>query len=171
MCQPIGVPGAFPIKLILQAPGAGIHVMPQNYEGLGISLMYPDGWKLDLAGDANEEEPTGVSFESPCGAFISITRSSDTDGMSAVASARAVMESEYEEVESEDYTRRIADMDFHVVEQRFVYLDFIIVSQIMSFTMSEQTYLVQIQGEDRDLHSLERVFEAMLTSIFRDRAA
>jgi hypothetical protein len=143
--------------------------MPQSYEGLGIALMYPDGWKVDIAEDGRED--SGVSFESPCGAFISITRYAAADAESALRNAQEVMESEYEEVETEEFTKNIANFEFHVVEQRFVYLDFIIVSQLLSFKIEDRTYLVQIQGEDRDIDNLQMVFDAMLTSIFRPVAA
>jgi hypothetical protein len=137
--------------------------MPQEYTGLGISLMYPDTWRI-------EEDPSdteGISVESPGGAFMSIHCYPGINPDEAIENARQVMLTEYEEVETETFTRTITDRLYEVVSQRFVYLDFIIVSQILSFTHAGNTYLVQIQGEDREVDQLQPVFDAMLASVFQ----
>ncbi len=37
--------------------------MPQQYEGIGVSVMYPDGWSIE----EDTTENNSVSFESPLG--------------------------------------------------------------------------------------------------------
>jgi hypothetical protein len=143
--------------------------VPQRFDGLGISLLYPDGWKIDV-NELSEAEDT-VSFESPCGAFISITRHDPQSVEVALTDAQNVMDTEYDEVETDSFAKRIANQELDVIEQRFVYLDFIIVSQLMCFQQSGSAYLVQIQGEDRDIDQLQLVFDAMLTSIFQQSKA
>jgi len=137
--------------------------MPLQYDGLGVSVMYPDGWKIEE--DSTEED--SVSFESPLGAFLTITRYPTLNFAEAVEKAHQVMLAEYDEVESEDSSRTIAEREFEVVALRFVYLDFLIVSELFSFLLNGATYLVQIQGEDRDIEKLQPVFQAMLTSLFQ----
>ena len=137
--------------------------MPLNYNGLGVSVMYPDGWKIEEDGT----EENSVSFESPLGAFLTITRYPELDFSDAVEKAHQVMLAEYDEVESEEFSRTIADREFHVTALRFVYLDFLIVAELFRFLMGGSTYLVQIQGEDRDIEKLQPVFQAMLTSLFQ----
>ena len=137
--------------------------MPLHYNGLGVSVMYPDGWKIEEDGT----EENSVSFESPLGAFLTITRYPELNFSDAVEKAHQVMLAEYDEVESEEFSRTIADHEFNVTALRFVYLDFLIVAELFSFLLGGNTYLVQIQGEDRDVEKLQPVFQAMLTSLFQ----
>ncbi len=137
--------------------------MPQHYAGLGISLMYPDTWRIE----EDTSDSLGISIESPGGAFMSIICYPSLTPDEAIENARQAMLTEYEEVETETFTRAILDRLFEIISQRFVYLDFIIVSQILSFTHADSTYLVQIQGEDREFDQLQPVFDAILASIFQ----
>ncbi len=141
--------------------------MPQRFEGLGISLLYPDGWKRD---ESTTEEEDSVIFESPCGAFISISRVDERRLDEALSNVQSIMDSEYDEVETDRFVKRLADQDLDVVEQRFVYLDFIVVSQLFHFLQNGSAYIVQIQGEDRDVDQLQLVFDAMLTSLLKQPA-
>ncbi len=137
--------------------------MPLQFDGLGVSVMYPDGWKIEEDGTDQDS----VSFESPLGAFMTITRYPTLNFSDAVENAHQVMLAEYDEVESEPFSRSIADREFHGMALRFVYLDFLIVAELFSFALAGSIYLVQIQGEDRDVEKLQPVFEAMLTSLFQ----
>ena len=137
--------------------------MPLQYHGLGVSVMYPDGWKIEEDGT----EENSVSFESPLGAFLTITRYPELNFSDAVEKAQQVMLAEYDEVEAEELSRTIADREFKVTALRFVYLDFLVVAELFSFRLGGSTYLVQIQGEDRDVEKLLPVFQAMLTSLFQ----
>ncbi len=138
--------------------------MPLQFEGIGISLMYPDTWRI-------EEEPSdsqGISIESPGGAFMFINCYPSLSPDEAIENACQAMLAEYDEVETETFTRTVSDRLFEVVAQRFIFLDLIIVSQVLSFTHADNTYLVQIQGEDREVDQLQPVFDAMLASIFQN---
>ena len=137
--------------------------MPQQYHGLGVSIMYPDGWKIEE--DVTDQD--SVSFESPLGAFMTVTRYPTLNFSDAVENAHQVMLAEYDEVESEQFSRTIAEREFQGMALRFVYLDFLIVAELFSFAHAGSIYLVQIQGEDRDVEKLQPVFEAMLTSLFQ----
>lgn len=138
--------------------------MPKQYEGMGISLLYPDNWQLTE--DTVGEIVTGMTLESPEGAFLAVNRYSNiSDIEEVISSAKDAMESEYEDVESEAEEILIADFDLLGTVQRFYYLDLIITSKLYAFLHHDDTYLIQIQGEDRDIDRLEPVFQAMLTSM------
>ena len=134
--------------------------MPKRFESLGLSFLYPDNW-------TGSEDHTAGAFmiESPEGAFLAITRFEGSDLKAPVEQAKAVMEGEYEEIEVEPLQKEIANTHLYGVTQRFVYLDLIVVSHLLSFAGHGCTYLVQIQAEDRDMIRLDLVFDAMLTSI------
>lgn len=135
--------------------------MPSTYHWNKLSFMYPDNWKV-----VEDENPDGLSIESPGGAFLSLNLPEDIH--SAFASAKGVMEGEYEEVESENFTKVIGETLLEGVIQRFVYLDLIIASYLAVLESEEQHFpalLIQIQGEDRELDRQMPVFEAILASL------
>ncbi len=135
--------------------------MPERYEGMGFSLLYPETWKVE-----EESGTSAVTLESPEGAFMTVTRFTDTqDPQSAIESAQRTMEEEYEEVETEANSKQFGAQTLTGITQRFIYLDLIVTSQLLAFVNSGSTYLIQIQGEDRDLERLEQVFDAILTSM------
>jgi hypothetical protein len=143
--------------------------MPQQFEGLGLSLLYPDSWTLIEEG--TEGGTRGVNLESPGGSFLSINvYDMQADPADVIAEATEAMEAEYDEIESEPLQVTVADQQLHGTVQRFYYLDFVIVSKIIAVPHGEQMFLVQIQGEDRDIEQNERVFEAILTSMLRSLA-
>lgn len=140
--------------------------MPQKYEDLGLTILYPDNWQTEEDIDAQT-----VTLESPEGAFLTVTRLEQTDLESPIEQAKAAMEHEYEEIEQEPLRKQIADRQLTGLTQRFVYLDLIITSHLISFHGNNCTYLIQIQAEDRDMMRLDRVFDAMLLSICQSLAS
>lgn len=140
--------------------------MPKQYSGMGLSFLYPDSWTATEEGQG--ERGSGVILESPGGSFLSITAlSGDLEPEEVVQEAADAMNAEYEDIESEPLTVQIADQDFHGMIQRFYYLDFVIVSKLITVPVDDHLYLVQIQGEDRDMDQQSLVFEAVLTSMLR----
>lgn len=110
-------------------------------------------------------------LETPGGSFLAITQIEP--GQSAdniVAEAAEAMDAEYEDIESEPYTLQLADQEFHGTILRFYYLDFVIVSQLIAMQCGDRLFLVQVQGEDRDVEQQSLVFEAILTSMLRSLA-
>lgn len=132
--------------------------MPAQFSGFGISLMYPENWKVE------EQSDESVTLESPSGAFLTVTRfpPSMTAG-EAIERAQKTMADEYDQVEQEPLERELSGIRLSGTLQRFVYLDLIITSQLLAFERDEHSYLVQIQAEDRELDELQSVFDAMLT--------
>ncbi len=140
--------------------------MPGNFEGFGIALLYPDSWTLESDNDART-----VSIESPEGAFFTVTRfENSVDAVTALERAESAMQQEYDEVENEALEKIFAGLQLKGSLLRFVYLDLIIASQLLAVAHGGNTFLVQIQAEDRDHERLEPVFDAMLTSLCQNLA-
>lgn len=140
--------------------------MPAHFEGFGIKFMYPDSWTLESDSDGNS-----VFVESPDGAFIAITQCNPAaTAQEALAKARQAMQEDYDEIERESMVKRLAGLTLTGEVLRFVYLDLIVTSQLLSVTHADASYLVQTQAEDREHDKLSPVFDAMLTSFCQNLA-
>jgi hypothetical protein len=134
--------------------------MPQQFDGLGLRLMYPDNWKVE------DETDDSATIESPGGAFMSISRF--PIGPSAdeiLAEATTAMEGEYEITETSNATVEIAGRSIPSRSLHFTYLDFEVTAKLQALITDESTYLIQTQGEDREMDELAVVFLAMQTSL------
>ncbi len=141
--------------------------MPKQYTGHGLSFLYPDTWTITE--DTAEGRP-GVSLESPGGSFISVSALSvDEDATALLEEAAEAMNAEYEEVENEPYSVVIAGQEYEGILQRFYYLDFVVASKLLAIETEDHLYLVQIQGEDRDMDQQSLVFDAILTSMLTSK--
>ena len=134
--------------------------MPQQIERLGCKVLYPDSWKVE-----ENDDQESFTLENPSGSFFTVTRCSDIDD--AMDSVRQAMSEEYEITEEEDFEKQLAGHSMFGINQRFVYLDLIITSQLLQVEGNDQQFLVQIQGEDRDLDKNQQVFDAMLVSMLQ----
>lgn len=136
--------------------------MPKQFSGLDVEVLYPDNWQL-----FEDAESGAVTFESPQGAFMTLTKLAAEQGPSLIEQAKAAMAAEYDAVEEEAVVKNLGPVAFSGITQRFVYLDLIITSHLLSVDARQSTYFVQIQGEDRDMEQLEQVFDALLTCVSR----
>lgn len=139
--------------------------MPKQYSGLGLTFLYPDTWTIS-------EEPSdgrpAVSLENPGSSFLSIcSMPLDEDPAEMLAEAAEAMNAEYEDVESEPLLTEIAGREYEGIVQRFYYLDLLVASKLLAIRTDEHLYLVQVQGEDRDMDQHSMVFDAILTSMLR----
>lgn len=140
--------------------------MPKQYSGMGVSLLYPDSWTISEEGDSSSRE--GVTLESPGGAFLAINAiHSQATPEEVLRQAAEAMDAEYEDIETESCPMQLAGQEFAGVIQRFYYLDFVVSSKLVILTIENKQYLVQIQGEDREVDQQSLVFEAILTSMLR----
>src|SRR5690606_4348871 len=98
--------------------------MPEKYEGLGISLLYPETWKLE-----EDAEASSLTLETPGGAFLTLSTSENLQA--DFLRAQKAMEAEYDEVETEDCQSILAAHTLTGVTQRFVFLDLIVTSQLL----------------------------------------
>jgi hypothetical protein len=145
--------------------------MTKIYQGLGLSCMYPENW--NVTEDTDEGKVLGFTLESPTSAFMTVTEYPWTVPPSeALEQAHAAMKSEYDELEFETFEPNLEWQgqplaDSRAGDVRFYYLDLLVVSRLIAFSIDHRTYLVQIQAEDRDFESLEMVFQAMLISMLK----
>ena len=145
--------------------------MTKIYEGLGLSCMYPENWSLTE--DTDEARVVGFTIESPTSAFITVTEYPWTVApREALEQAQDIMKSEYDNLEYDEVDpeleldgRPLADS--RAGDAHFYYLDLLVVSRFVAFTVDRKTFLVQIQAEDRDFQELEMVFKAMMVSMLK----
>jgi hypothetical protein len=140
------------------------------YQGIGLSCMYPENWRV-----SEDTEPggrtTGFMIESPNSAFMTVSEYPwNVAPREAIDSAKVAMEAEYDNCEFEPFSPTLlvngkAIEDCRAGDVRFYFLDLLVVSRLIAFTVRKTTYLIQIQAEDRDFDSLEKVFQAMIVSM------
>lgn len=146
--------------------------MTKVYQGLGLSCMYPENWKLS-EDTSSSGSTTGFMIESPTSAFMTVNEYPwNVAPREAIEKAREAMEAEYPESEFEPFEPKLMlkgeeIADSRAGDVRFYYLDLLVISRLIAFTVNKKTYLIQIQAEDRDFDKLEQVFQAMLVSILQ----
>ena len=122
-------------------------------------MLYPDNWKLE------EDEPNlSVTLESPHGSFLQVTSCQDSleSDFKKVVEA---MHEEYDDIETDAHDLSIDSELIEGITQRFVCLDMVVTSHLLKLSSDGQNFIVQIQGEDRDMTKDSPIFEACLTSI------
>ena len=145
--------------------------MTKIYQGLGLSCMYPENWSLTE--DTEEGRVVGFTLESPTSAFMTVTEYPWTVApREALEQAQDVMKSEYDNIEYDAIDPEVELdgqplADSRAGDAHFYYLDLLVVSRFVAFTVDRKTFLVQTQAEDRDFEGLEMVFKAMLVSMLK----
>lgn len=145
--------------------------MTKIYQGIGVRCMYPENW--NLIEDTEDGETTGFTLESPTSAFMTVSEYPwNVSPRSAVESSAAAMTAEYEEVEQLEFEPQLSYrgqvlQDCRGIDLQFYYLDLLVTSRVIAFTVERKTYLIQIQAEDRDFTTLEQVFQAMIISMLQ----
>ncbi|AMV34135.1 hypothetical protein VN12_18540 [Pirellula sp. SH-Sr6A] len=149
--------------------------MTKIYQGIGLRCMYPENW--NLIEDTEDGQTTGFTLESPTSAFMTVSEYPwNVSPRSAVESSAAAMMAEYEEVEQQPFDPQLTFrgevlQDSRGADLQFYFLDLLVTSRLIAFTVDRKTYLVQIQAEDRDFMTLEQVFQAMLISMLQSLEA
>ncbi len=140
--------------------------MPLEFDSLGISFLYPDNWTLD-DGDAVAGRES-VTVYSPGGAFwtVSIHRGSTEPDRLARAAVQA-MRDEYKEIESEPARQILGGRELVGYDLCFYYLDLVNTACVRCFRTPVAAYAVFCQAEDREFAQMERVFEAITTSLLK----
>ena len=140
--------------------------MQANFDQFGIIFQYPDNWTLEA--DAVLSGEPSVSVFSPGGAFWSVTvHESHRDPKELVAAVLDTVRGMYDEVDAED-TREIIDgRDVPGCEINFYCLDLTNTARVAVVSSPRAMYLVMYQAEDREFCEVERVFQAMTTSLVR----
>lgn len=143
-----------------------VSIMPATYNGLDLECIYPDNWQLKE--EIIDGEVAGFTIESPDAAFFSLLRYPWTCAPREVLEeALPAMQSEYEQLEANEFDADLGIADSRGLEVNFYCLDFLVTAQLIAFTIRPYTYLVQTQAEDRTFEQLTLVFRAMLTTVLK----
>jgi hypothetical protein len=138
--------------------------MPAIFNSLGISFQYPDNWTLDDS-DALLGRKS-VTVYSPGGAFWTVAmHPGSADPAKLAAAIVKAMKQTYEGLESEEAEETIAGRRLAGHDMAFYCLDLTNTAQVRSFRVGHTSYTVFCQAEDREFKQLERVFEAMTTTL------
>lgn len=135
--------------------------MPETFDGLGLSFLYPDSWTVE-----QQESADGIALHSTGSSFMMLTDCGPTLE-SAFEECQKLMAEEFEEIERSTIQQDISGHRCDGLVQRFVYLDLIVTSTLLRIEKHDRQLLVQIQGEDRELSEQQAVFDAVLTSMLQ----
>ena len=143
--------------------------MPKTHKSQGLSITYPDNW--NLTEDYQDDQVVGFQIQSPGSAFLAILMFDwTTTPEQAIEQAASVIQSEYDNVESETFKPQLIShpgplADTSGRELYFYYLDLLVRTKFIALGIPNHTVLVQFQAEDAEFQSLEKVFEAMLLTL------
>lgn len=138
--------------------------MPAKFDSLGISFQYPDNWTLDDS-DALLGRKSVTVF-SPGGAFWSVTIHSELAEPAKLAAAVIeAMRQEYQGLEAQEAHETMAGRDLTGYDLAFYCLDLTNTARVRSFRAGHSAYTVFCQAEDREFEQVQRVFQAMTTTL------
>jgi hypothetical protein len=107
-----------------------------------------------------------VTIYSPSGAFWSLAlHPGSEDPAKLAAAAVEAMKNVYDSLEAEDASETVAGHDLLGYNMAFFCLDLTNTATIRSLRVAQTTYTIFWQAEDRELGQVERVFQAMTTSL------
>jgi hypothetical protein len=138
--------------------------MPVTFDSLGISFQYPDNWTLDDS-DALLGRKS-VTVYSPGGAFWSVAiHPGSADPAKLAAAVVEAMKQTYEGLEAEETEETVASHRLTGHDMAFYCLDLTNTAEVRSFRVGHTCYTVYCQAEDREFKQLQRVFQAMTTTL------
>jgi hypothetical protein len=141
--------------------------MPAKFEGLGLQFQYPENWTLDDS-DALLGRKS-VTVYSPGGAFWSVAvHFGPVDPAKLAKIVVDAMRQEYAALESEEVSETIAGYELHGYDLNFYYLDLTNTAQVRCLLRGQTTYTIFCQADDREFKQLQRVFQAISTSLIND---
>ena len=137
--------------------------MSQHYQADGISLDYPDDWRLD-----REESEDGwtVLLQSRGTAFVTLT--CDHSGASTeaiVAAALEALQSEYPALESQPQVETLAGQMAVGHDIQFFSLDLTNTCWTRSIYSADGVMLILCQTNDLELERYEPILRAICTSL------
>lgn len=135
--------------------------MPEKFDGLGVSFLYPDSWTVE-----QQEFTNAMTLHSTGSSFMTLMDCGPTLD-STFEECQKLMAEEFEEIERSTIQQDIFGHRCDGLVQRFVYLDLIVTSTLLRIEKKDRQLLVQIQGEDRELSEQQAVFDAVLTSMLQ----
>ena len=141
------------------------------YQQQGLRFEYPDNWSLDVD-DPTDGSKTAITVVSPGGAFWSLSVFPlEVDLPEMLRTALDALTQEYQDLDAEAVTDEIERKPLFGYDVNFYCLDLTNSALIRGFQTSSAAYLLLCQAEDREFDRVQRVFEAMTTSLLRGMLA
>jgi hypothetical protein len=137
--------------------------MPQTFREEGLSLTYPDGWRLE-----REESDSGwtVLLQSPGTAFLTVTADGTLPTVEEMAdTALEALRSDYPTLEAEERMDTLAGQMAFGHDMRFFSLDLTNTCWTRCFYSGVGTVLVLAQASDLDLDEYEPALRAICASL------
>ena len=143
--------------------------MTAVYDNSGVHFQYPENWTLL---EEAQQWPHEITLESPSGAFWALhIYFPPADPLELAADALRAMRMEYDNVEVDPVQEKIGPVDTEGFDMSFFYLDLLITCRARCFNFRDKTFVLIMQGEDRDFATLEPVFLAITMSLLRESTA
>jgi len=141
--------------------------MPAKYRQPGLRFEYPENWQLE------EDRPgvgrASVTVYSPGGAFWSVAlHPREVSPFKLADLLVQAMREEYKDLDVEEVREIMAGHELIGYDLGFFYLDLTNTAKIRTLRTRYGTYAFFCQAEDREFAALEKVFQAMTTSLLRN---
>jgi hypothetical protein len=144
--------------------------VPHQFNGMGVSFLYPDNWVLDEDSNPDPDEGSATVF-SPSGAFLSVSVYSPQSHPDDLAEqAVAGIREEYGDVDVELAEDTVAGVDLKGYNVNFFCMDLTSTAKVRCLRTTKATYAIFCQAEDTDFERLARVFEAITVSLISSLA-
>lgn len=138
--------------------------MTAHYENLGVSFLYPENWQI--VDEEWDGWPRGVSVQSPEGGYWELKIfPSRVDRNALCDQVLAAMRQEYPDVESDVANDDIMDLPAVGYNLTFFCLDLVVISHVRGLHVSDRTYLLTYQAENREFEREQPVFDAITRSL------
>jgi hypothetical protein len=135
-----------------------------TYDRAGISLAYPENWKLEE--DTDEEARLNLTITSPNTAFWTlIVYSESLDLGHLLEETLAALRAEYPDIEVTDAPQEIAGQTLRGKDASFFCLDLTSTTRVRALHRGASTYLILCQAEDREMGVAGAVFDAITNSL------
>ncbi len=146
--------------------------MPRTYDHLGVRFQYPDNWRLDDSEGDVESSDAGeshtVSVSSPGGAFWTLVRHhASLEPSESVETSLRAMRDVYPDLDAEPAEEVVAGHRLRGYDLNFICLDLTNTTLIRGFRTPDASYLLLCQADDRELETVNRVFQAITTSLLQ----
>ena len=146
------------------SPGLECTFTIRSIRGRGFCVGYPV--LLLLLGLTIVCHQQSVTVFSPGGAFWTVAAyPSSADPETLAQTAVEAIQQEYDEVEIEQAREMLAGHEMRGYDLNFIYLDMTNTARVRSLQADRATYTIFCQAEDREFAQIQKVFEAMATSL------
>jgi hypothetical protein len=135
-----------------------------TYDRSGVSLAYPENWKLEE--ETDEEARLNLLISSPNTAFWTLIVYAETlDLGHLIDQTLAALREEYREIEVANADQEIAGEPLRGKDASFFYLDLTSTTRVRALHRGASTYLILAQAEDREMNIAGAVFDAITQSL------